>query len=50
MSRLLEQVIELLRELPEDEQDDAADVVFAYLTSDERQYQSRRPHVRDHRR
>ena len=50
MSRLLEQVIELLRELPEDEQNDAADVVFAYLTSDERQYQCRRPRVRDRRR
>lgn len=38
MSRLLEQVIEQLRELPEEEQDAAADVIFAYLASDERQY------------
>lgn len=41
MSRLLEQAIEQLRELPEDEQDYAADAVFAYLASDERQYQYR---------
>jgi hypothetical protein len=39
MSRLLEQAIEQLRELPEYEQDNAADAVSAYLASDERQYQ-----------
>ena len=39
MSRLLERAIEQLRELPEEEQDNAADAVFAYLASDERQYQ-----------
>jgi len=39
MSRLLEQAIRQLRELPEDDQDLAADVLFAYLSSDEREYQ-----------
>jgi hypothetical protein len=43
MSRLLEEAIEQLRELPEDEQDNAADTVFAYLASEERQYQYDRP-------
>ena len=38
MTRLLEEAIEELRHLPEDEQDAAADVLFAYITSDERQY------------
>jgi hypothetical protein len=43
MSRLLEEAIEQLRELPQDEQDNAADTVFAYLASEERQYQHDRP-------
>jgi hypothetical protein len=38
MSKLLEQAIETLRELPEDEQDAAADALFTYISSDERQY------------
>jgi hypothetical protein len=38
MTQLLEQAIEELRSLPEDEQDAAADAMFAYITSDERQY------------
>ncbi len=41
MTKLLEQAIEQLRELPEDEQDAAADVLFAYVASDERQYRLR---------
>ncbi|MGA3304361.1 MAG: hypothetical protein ABSC72_13915 [Methylovirgula sp.] len=41
MSKLLEQAIEELRDLPEDEQDAAADVLFAYIASDERQYRLR---------
>jgi hypothetical protein len=35
---LLREAIQTLRELPEDEQDAAADVLFAYISSDERQY------------
>ena len=42
MNRSLEQAIQQLRELPEYEQDNAADAVFAYLASEERQYQQRR--------
>ncbi|UPJ50375.1 hypothetical protein IVB30_02780 [Bradyrhizobium sp. 200] len=38
MSALLDEAIEQLRELPEDEQDAAADALFAYIASDERQY------------
>jgi hypothetical protein len=38
MTKLLEEAINGLRNLPEDEQDAAADVLFAYLSSDERQY------------
>lgn len=41
MTKLLEEAIEQLRELPQDEQDAAADVLFAYIASDERQYQLR---------
>jgi hypothetical protein len=37
MTKLLEEAIEELRNLPDDEQDAAADVVFAYVSSDERQ-------------
>ena len=38
MSALLDEAIEQLRELPEEEQDAAADALFAYIASDERQY------------
>jgi hypothetical protein len=38
MTKLLEKAIEQLRELPEDEQDAAAHIVFAYIASEERQY------------
>jgi hypothetical protein len=38
MTRLLDEAIERLRELPADEQDAAADVLFVYISSDERQY------------
>jgi hypothetical protein len=41
MSKLLEQAINELRNLPEDEQDAAADALFAYIASDEREYQLR---------
>jgi hypothetical protein len=38
MSKLLDQAIETLRDMPEEDQDAAADVLFAYISSDERQY------------
>ena len=41
MSKLLDEAIEQLRELPEEEQNDAADVVFAYVSSEERQFRLR---------
>lgn len=41
MTKLLQEAIETLRDLPEDEQDAAADVLFAYISSDERQYRLR---------
>ena len=43
MTKLLEEAIEQLRDLPEDEQDAAADVLFVYIASDAREYQLR-PH------
>jgi len=43
MTTLLEQAIEQLRDLPEEEQDAAADALFAYVSSEERQY-----HLRPH--
>ena len=41
MTRLLEEAISALRDLPEDEQDAAADALFVYISSDERQYRLR---------
>ena len=38
MTKLLEEAIEQLRDLPEEEQDAAADALFAYISSDERHY------------
>jgi hypothetical protein len=38
MSQLLEEAIKTLRELPEDEQDAAADAVFVYISSDDRHH------------
>ena len=38
MSKLLEQAIESLRDLPEDEQDAAASALLSYISSDERHY------------
>ena len=38
MTRLLDEAIETLRQLPEEEQDAAADVLFAYMSNDERHY------------
>jgi hypothetical protein len=39
MTKLLEEAIDHLRDLPEDEQDGAAEALFAFISSDERQYQ-----------
>jgi hypothetical protein len=39
MTKSLEEAIEHLRDLSEEEQDAAADVLFAYIASDERDYQ-----------
>jgi hypothetical protein len=41
MTKLLEEAINELRNLPEDEQDAAADALFAYIASDEPQYRLR---------
>jgi hypothetical protein len=41
MSKLLKEAIEKLRELPEEEQDAVADVLFAYISSEEREYRLR---------
>jgi hypothetical protein len=38
MTKLLQEAIKTLRKLPEDEQDAAADVLLAYISSDERQH------------
>lgn len=38
MTKLLDEAIEHLRDLPEDEQDSAAEALFAFISSDERQY------------
>ena len=43
MTKFLEEAIEQIRELPEDDQDAAADALFAFIASDERQY-ILRPH------
>lgn len=37
MSRRLEEAIELVRSLPKEEQDKAAELVFVYFSSEERQ-------------
>jgi hypothetical protein len=37
VTKRLEEAIELVRSLPEDEQDRAAELVFVYLSNDERQ-------------
>jgi hypothetical protein len=38
MTKLLDEAMAQLRDMPEDEQDAAADLVFTYITSDEREY------------
>jgi len=43
MSHLLEEAIATLRELPEEEQDAAADALFVFISSDERHYCRLRP-------
>ena len=39
MTRRLDEAIETLRDLPDDEQDAAASALFAYISSDDREYQ-----------
>ena len=41
MTKQLEEAIEVLRDLPEEEQDAAADVLFAYISNEDRQYKLR---------
>ena len=41
MTRLLDEAIETLRELPEDEQDAAVHALFAYISSEDRHYSLR---------
>lgn len=50
MRNLLEQAIEQVRELPEEDQDAAAEVLFAYVSSDERQYHLRPDQINEVRR
>jgi hypothetical protein len=38
MTKLLDEAIEQLRELPDEDQNAAADVVFAYVANDDRNY------------
>jgi hypothetical protein len=38
MTKLLDEAIEHLRDLPEEEQDSAAEALFAFISSDEREY------------
>jgi hypothetical protein len=50
MTKLLEQAIEHLRDLPDEEQDAAADVLFAYISNDDRQYRLQAHQVAEVRR
>jgi hypothetical protein len=50
MTKLLDEAIEQLRELPDDEQDNAADAVFAFISSEEREYRLTPPQVDEVRR
>jgi len=38
MTKSLEEAIDHLRDLPEEEQDSAAEALFAFISSEERQY------------
>ena len=38
MTRLLDQAIKEVRDLPEEEQDEVAEILLSFLSSDERQY------------
>jgi hypothetical protein len=50
MTRHLEEAIKTLRDLPEEEQDAAADVLFAYISSEERHYSLRADQAEEVRR
>jgi hypothetical protein len=45
MTRRLDEAIETLRDLPDDEQDAAPSALFAYISSDDREYQLRPDHA-----
>ena len=50
MTKLLQEAIEQLKDLPDEEQDAAADALFAYIGSEERQYVLRPEQVAEARR
>ena len=50
MTKLLDEAIDQLRELPDEEQDAAADALFAYIANDDRVYSLRPDQVADVRR
>jgi hypothetical protein len=50
MTKLLEEAIEQLRELPDEDQDAAADAMFAYISCDERHYRLSSDQIADVRR
>jgi hypothetical protein len=47
MTKLLDEAIDQLRELPDEEQDAAADALFAYMSNDDRVYSLRPDQVAD---
>lgn len=47
MTTLLDEAIERLRELPDDEQNAAADVLFAYIASDDTAHELRSDQVEE---
>jgi hypothetical protein len=47
MTKLLDEAINQLRELPDEEQDAAADALFAYISNDDRVYSLRPDQVAD---
>jgi len=50
MTKLLDEAIDQLRELPDEEQDAAADALFAYISNDDRLYVLQPDQVADVRR
>jgi len=50
MTKLLDEAIEHLRDLPEEEQGSAAEALFAFISSDERHYRLRPNQIKEARR